>query len=100
MRIARSVNDDQIEAIFPYLETDAQWASFTIRDTRAKACVRIKASYPEPERARLLAAYGEEAAAADGRWSTSRRKKTGSPEGIMSARAGGTRNAWSGVYWR
>ena len=66
MRIARSVSENKIEAIFPYLETDAQWASFTIRDQRAKACARIKASYPEPERSRLLAAYGEEASAADG----------------------------------
>ena len=66
MRIAHCVSEDKIEAIFPYLETDAQWASFTIRDMRAKALTRIKASYPEPERARLLAAYGEEASAADG----------------------------------
>jgi hypothetical protein len=66
MRIARSVSEGKIEAIFPYLETDAQWASFTIRDERAKACARIKASYPEPERSRLLTAYGEEASAADG----------------------------------
>ena len=66
MRIARSVSENKIEGIFPYLETDAQWASFTIRDQRAKACTRIKASYPEPERSRLLAAYGEEASAPDG----------------------------------
>ncbi len=66
MRIAKSISEGKIEAIFPYLETDAQWAAFTIRDERAKACTRIKASYPEPERSRLLAAYAEEASAADG----------------------------------
>lgn len=66
MRIAHSVSEDKIAAIFPYLETDAQWASYTVRDMRAKACVRIRTSYPEPERSRMLSAYGPEAEAPDG----------------------------------
>jgi len=66
MRIAHSVSENQIALIFPYLETDAQWASYTIRDMRAKACVRIQANYPEPERSRMLAAYEPEANVPDG----------------------------------
>jgi len=66
MRIAHSVSEDRVTEIFPYLETDAQWASYTIRDMRAKACTRIRASYPEPERSRMLSAYDAEANAPDG----------------------------------
>lgn len=66
MRIARSVTDAKLADIFPYLETDAQWASFTIRDMRKKSSDRIAASYAEPDRSRLLAEYSDEANAADG----------------------------------
>ena len=66
VRIAQSVADERIRDAFPYLETEAQWACFTIRELRAKAVVRVKASYPEAERAPLVAAYEAEATAADG----------------------------------
>jgi hypothetical protein len=66
MRIARSVTDAKLAEVFPYLETDAQWASFTIRDMRKKSSDRIAASYPEPERSRLVAEYADEANASDG----------------------------------
>ena len=67
MRIARSIGtDDDVAAIFAYLETDSQWASFTIRDLRAEALARVETSYPEAERAPLEAAYREEAEAKDG----------------------------------
>ncbi|WP_394824027.1 hypothetical protein [Pendulispora albinea] len=66
MRVAHSVSEDRIAAIFPYLETDAQWASYTIRDMRASAYARIRTSYPEPERSRMLSAYEQEAKAPDG----------------------------------
>ena len=66
MRIARSVTENRLVDVFPYLETDAQWACFTIRDMRKKASNRIATSYPEPERSRLLAEYRDEAIAADG----------------------------------
>jgi hypothetical protein len=66
MRIARSVTDNKLAEIFPYLETDAQWASFTIRDMRKKSSDRIAASYAEPERSKLLTEYSDEANAADG----------------------------------
>jgi hypothetical protein len=46
-----------VRDVFPYLETDAQWASFTIKDARAKACARIRGSYPKGRGEDLLAAY-------------------------------------------
>lgn len=66
MRIARAVSDQNVAQVFPYLETDAQWASYTIRDMRKKSSDRIAASYPEPERSRLLAEYHDAANAPDG----------------------------------
>jgi hypothetical protein len=66
LRIARSLAADDVPAIFAYLETDAQWASFTIRDLRKKTLSRVEASYPEAERAPLEAAYRAEADAKDG----------------------------------
>jgi hypothetical protein len=66
LRIAIALSKDQPRDVFPYLETEAQWASYSIRDARAKACERIRDAYPEPERSKLLAAYGPDAAAPDG----------------------------------
>ena len=66
MRIARAVSDDKLEDTFAYLEEDARWASYTIRDDRKKAYDRISASYPEPERSKMLAEYKVDAEAADG----------------------------------
>lgn len=66
MRIARSITENRLVDVFPYLETDAQWACFTIRDMRKKSSDRIAASYPEPDRSRLLAEYRDEANAPDG----------------------------------
>jgi hypothetical protein len=66
MRVAQSVVADRPEAFFAYLETEAQWACFTIRDMRKKASLRIAASYPEPSRSTLLAQYKVHADAADG----------------------------------
>src|SRR5947209_4075683 len=37
MRVARSVGQDDPRGFFAYLETEAQWACFTIHDQRAKA---------------------------------------------------------------
>jgi hypothetical protein len=65
-RIALSVEERRTNDIFPYLETEAQWAAYTIRDARKKACDRVRASYVSGERERLLHEWGEEAAAPDG----------------------------------
>ena len=66
MRIAMHVAASEPKAFFAYLETDAQWASYTIRDQRKKASERIAASYPEPARSELLAQYKRFADAPDG----------------------------------
>jgi len=66
MRIAQSVAADDPRGFFAYLETEAQWACFTIRDMRAKAAARIGTSYPEPQRSELLGRYQKLAEAPDG----------------------------------
>ena len=66
MRIAKAVTDAEPKAMFAYLETDAQWASFTIRDARRKALGRVRASYPEGERRAYEQAYAALADASDG----------------------------------
>jgi hypothetical protein len=66
MRIAKAVADGDPKAIFAYLETDAQWASYTLRDERRKALEKVRASYPAEERRAYEEAYAPLAAAADG----------------------------------
>jgi hypothetical protein len=65
-RIALAVAGRRPQDAFAYLETEAQWASFTIRDLRRKACDRVRSSYPAAEQDRLLGAWHEEADAPDG----------------------------------
>ncbi|CAN98806.1 putative secreted protein [Sorangium cellulosum So ce56] len=66
LRIANSIGVNDPRACFAYLEDQAQHAAYTIRDYRRKASERIEASYPEPERARLLEQYRAHAMAEDG----------------------------------
>jgi hypothetical protein len=66
MRIARSVGEGDPRGFFAYLETEAQWACFTVHDMRAKASKRIAESYPEPQRTEMLAQYKAAADAKDG----------------------------------
>ncbi|MGH7270391.1 MAG: hypothetical protein ACREJ3_08160, partial [Polyangiaceae bacterium] len=66
VRIARAVTAHRSRDAFPYLETEAQWASYTIRDMRKKASERVRASYPHDQRGALLAAWADEAQAPDG----------------------------------
>jgi hypothetical protein len=66
LRIAKALADGDPRAMFAYLETDAQWASFTIKDARAKALDRVRRSYPEAERRAYEQAYAAEAEAPDG----------------------------------
>lgn len=67
LRIMSAVNRDRPEEFFAYIETAAQHACYTIRDYRRTTRKRVLASYPEPERSRLAAAYAPEATAKDGR---------------------------------
>lgn len=53
-RVVLAVSDDKLSSAFAYLETDAQWAVFTLLDYERKMGDLIASSYPEPERARLL----------------------------------------------
>lgn len=66
MRIARAVASDDPGAFFAYLETEAQWACYTLKDARSKARDRVVTSYPEPQRTELAAAYAPFADAPDG----------------------------------
>jgi hypothetical protein len=65
-RIAFAVAERHTRDIFPYLETEAQWASFSVRDLRRKACDRVRAAYPADAAAPLVAAWHEESDAPDG----------------------------------
>jgi len=65
-RIALAIAERRPRDAFAYLETEAQWACFTIRDLRQKACDRVLASYPQDQQGKLLDAWHEEAEAPDG----------------------------------
>jgi hypothetical protein len=65
-RIALAIAERRPRDAFAYLETEAQWASYTIRDKRRTACERVRAAYPPDDRAKLLDAWGTIAAAPDG----------------------------------
>src|SRR5207248_11651276 len=66
MRIARAIAEDRPEDAFAYLETDSEWACYTIRDLRKKAVDRARASFPAGERDAFVAEHGAEADAKDG----------------------------------
>ncbi|WP_437576469.1 hypothetical protein [Sorangium sp. So ce887] len=66
LRIAYRLGANDLRTCFSYLEDRAQHAAYTIRDYRQKASERIEASYPEPERTRLLEQYRAHATAEDG----------------------------------
>ena len=66
LRIVLAVNERRVRDAFPYLETEAQWASYTIRDQRRKACDRVWASYPADQQKALLDGWTDEASAPDG----------------------------------
>lgn len=66
LRIAVNVTEGKVRDCFAYLEDQAQHAAYSIRDYRKLASDRIAASYPEPERSRLLDAYKAHATAPDG----------------------------------
>lgn len=66
LRIAKSATKGDPRGFFAYLQTEAQWACYTIRDTRAKSVARIESSYPEPQRSQLVAQYKRLGSAPDG----------------------------------
>lgn len=66
LRVMSAVNRGRAVDFFPYLETPAQHACYTIRDYRKKSRESVLRFYPEPERSRLAALYLAEASAPDG----------------------------------
>lgn len=66
LRIVVAISEGNPRACFAYLEDRAQHAAYSIRDYRKQASARVAASYPEPERTRLLEAYRVHASAPDG----------------------------------
>lgn len=66
VRVVIAVNKGNPASFFAYIETAAQHACYTIHDYRRKSVDLIRASYPEPERGRALAAYQSFADAPDG----------------------------------
>lgn len=66
LRIASSLGRGDARVVFSYQEDAAQHACYTIRDYRRDASARISATYPEPEKSRLLEEYRAHAAAKDG----------------------------------
>jgi hypothetical protein len=65
-RIVIAISEGRPRDCFAYLETQAQWASYTIRDCRSQAAARIAEAYPEPEKSVELAMYRKQADAGDG----------------------------------
>lgn len=66
LRIALAMSEQRERDVFPYLETDAQWASFSIRDMRKEELALVAGHYPAGEGEALVAAIRDEAAAPDG----------------------------------
>src|SRR5438067_1402142 len=65
-RIAVAITTGHARDCFAYLETQAQWAAYTIHDYRAKAAARVARAYPEPDKSAMLATYRREVEAPDG----------------------------------
>jgi hypothetical protein len=60
VRIALAFAKARLVDCFPYLETASQHALYSIHDFRKRSIARIRGSFEEPERSRLLDAYGAE----------------------------------------
>jgi hypothetical protein len=65
-RIAKALGEGHPRDVFPYLETDAQWACISIHDAKKSAADRIARSYPANEKDAALGEVGPLASSADG----------------------------------
>lgn len=65
-RIVLAVTKGNPRDCFAYMETQAQWAAYTIRDFRTKSARLIERDYPEAEKTALLASYRGQADVPDG----------------------------------
>lgn len=66
LRIALAMAQQKERDMFAYLETEAQWSSFSIRDMRREQASLALAHYPKPEGEVMAASVREEASAPDG----------------------------------
>ena len=66
LRVMSAVNRGSAHALFPYTETAAQHAAFTIQRYRKQARERVLEAYPPGEREELAEKYRAEAEAKDG----------------------------------
>lgn len=66
LRIALSMVKQSERDIFPYLETDAQWSAYSIRDMRRETVALVSAHYPPGAGDVLVRANREAADAPDG----------------------------------
>jgi hypothetical protein len=66
LRIVLALGEGHVRELFPYLETEAQWASYTVGDARKKARDRVLASYPADQQSTVSAEWRAEADAPDG----------------------------------
>lgn len=57
LRVVLAISENRVASAFAYLETEAQWSLFSLHDYERRAYDLVEQSYPEPERARLLAQY-------------------------------------------
>ena len=65
LRIALAIGKMKLRDCFPYLETAAQHAVYTILDYRKRSLAQVRASFAEPERSRWIEAWQAEGDAAD-----------------------------------
>lgn len=65
-RVVTAVNQGHAEAVFPYLETPAQHAAFTIHHYAAASAKAIEDAYPEAKKAQALERLRPLVAAKDG----------------------------------
>ncbi len=65
LRIVLSLSKSKLGDCFPYLETAAQHALYTVHDFRKKSLALIRSSFEEPERSRWIEAYAAEGDARD-----------------------------------
>ena len=64
VRITLAFGNSHLEDCFAFLETESQHALFSIHDFRKRSFERIRESFEEPDRSRLLELYRAEGTAA------------------------------------
>src|SRR5436309_1652788 len=65
-RIAVAITEGRPRDCFAYLETQSQWAAYSILDFRRKILKLVEESYPDPLRGKLVTEYAAAGRAEDG----------------------------------